>query len=149
MAKIDPKTGSRSPQDCPKTASTRIKKDIVLTLHFIIVFGSSWAPSWRPFGPSCGLRVSSWGRLGAPLAPQDGPKTDPSSGCKTRIDRLGPSIAPKTPQDRTRWPKEAPKRPQEAQKQTPNHPQDPQEHPKKHPKVSNEEQAKTQKQILG
>ena len=66
----------RSAQDRPKTVLRRVQKGIVLKDDFMIDFGSSWALSWCPLGPSWALRVPSWGRLGALLGSQDGPKID-------------------------------------------------------------------------
>ena len=80
MAKIDPKTGPRSPQDRPKTALRRIKKAIVFYFDFIIDFWSSWAPSWRPLG-------ASW-------VPPESPDRAPVQGGDRFFFVLGSVLAP-------------------------------------------------------
>ena len=103
----------------------------------MIDFGSSWASSWWPLGPSWGLRVPFWERLGVILGAQDGPKIGPKSPRKihflmlraqdalktdqdlpktiqdAQIDSARPPKMPKTtPQKTTNDPKLSPRRPQ-------------------------------------
>ena len=44
MAKIDPKTDPRSPQDRPKRVLRAFQDEIVFKDDFMIDFGSSWVP---------------------------------------------------------------------------------------------------------
>ena len=135
MAKIDPETGPRSPQDRPKTALRRIKEAIVFKDDFVIDFWSSWAPSWPPLGASWGLRVSSWGRLGGLLGTQHGPKIDPRAEPKRRPDKLDRLAGARWPQDRPRPPKMAKTHPKMAPRGFQDDPKrdnlDPQEDPKR------------------
>ena len=115
-----PKMRPRSAQDRPKTVLRRVQKGIVLKDDFMIDFGSSWALSWCPLGPSWALRVPSWVRLGALLGSQDGPKIDSWPGVIYHSVGLGPSTAfktvpgpPKTAQDAQKTPQSAPKSPQD------------------------------------
>ena len=124
------KIGPRSPQDGFKTDQKSYRFSRRFFDRFLVVLG----PSWRPFGASWGLRVSSWGRLGALLGTQDGPKIDPSSAPKRRPQQLDRLAGARWPQDRPRSPKMAKKDPKMAPRGPQDHPKRPQDAPKPTPK---------------